>query len=114
LSPKAGDNQTLRQLLALHQKLAQAYLSPADMEKARKEIGLLEKNLQERQAAARESSAKAPETKLPRKLLISAPKGLLEQAGAGKISFEQFTKGVYMEELNFSKPNAASPASGAY
>jgi hypothetical protein len=113
LSPKGGDNHTLRELLALHQKLAQPYLSLTDLQNARKEIDRFEE-VEKRQAPQRDGSAKAAETKLPGKLMISAPKGLLEQAGAGKISFEEFKKHVTVDELNFSKSNATSPSSGAH
>jgi len=79
------------------------------MENARKEFEELEK----RPAPQRASTAKPTEARLPAKLLISASKKQLEQAGAGKLSFEEFKKGVTVDELNFSKPNAASSSSGA-
>lgn len=111
LSPMADDNDALSQLLELHRKLGQAYLSLTDLRNVRKEIDWLEKH-EKRQAPKRDNSGKPAETRLPSKLLISAPKGLLDQAGAGKISFENFKKGVAVEELNFSKGNAAPPTWG--
>ena len=41
---------------------------------------------------------------LPNKLIISAPKRLLDQVGAGKISFEEFKKGVSVHHVEYS-PN---------
>jgi hypothetical protein len=37
---------------------------------------------------------------------------LLDQAGTGKIGFEQFKKAATVNELNFSEPSVASPSSG--
>jgi hypothetical protein len=43
---------------------------------------------------------------LPSKLIISASKKLLAEVGAGKISFEDFTKGVSAEFVNFNEKPA--------
>jgi hypothetical protein len=106
LSPTASDNQTLSQLLEFHRKLS---LPGTDLEKVRGEIELLDK----RQAAQPGHSAKHAETKLPAKLLITVSKDLLEAVGAGRFSFEDFKKGVTIEELTFSKGIAASSSSGS-
>jgi hypothetical protein len=98
LSPTAGDSHTLSQLSELHKKLAQAYLALSELEKARKEIALLEE-LEKRQAPKRDRSAKPAENQLPWKLMITAPKKLLEKAGSGTISFEAFKAGVTVDEL---------------
>jgi hypothetical protein len=113
MSPKADDNHTLSQLLELYRKLDQERLSLTDLENVRKEIDLLEK-LDERQAPKRTGPAQPVEARLPGKLLISAPKGLLDQAGAGKIGFEQFKKVVTVEELEFAKSNATAGGRSNY
>jgi tetratricopeptide (TPR) repeat protein len=45
---------------------------------------------------------------LPTKLLISAPKKLLDIAGAGKITFDEFKKAATVEYLTFPPPPAAA------
>jgi hypothetical protein len=111
LSLEIGNPNTLGRLRELHQKLAQAYLSLGDVDNARKEFDELDK-LQKHQAPKRDTSARPAETKLPRKLMISAPKKLLEQAGTGKMSFEEFRKAATVDELNFSSGASASSRAG--
>ena len=98
LSPETGDS-------TLHQKLAQAYLSIGDLENARKEFDELDKR-HKRQASKVDGAAKPDEPRLPAKLIIFAPKKLLEQAGAGKISLEEFKKGATIDNLSSAKLRA--------
>lgn len=48
-----------------------------------------------------ESAKQAKKSSLPAKLIISAPKELLDQIGQGKVSFEDFKKGASVEYLTF-------------
>lgn len=86
----------------LHRKLAQCYLMQGDDEKARAEldqaIALVKK---ETEAKAKPASTAKPATTLPIKLIISAPKKLLDQAEAGKITFEEFRRQAHVETLRF-------------
>ncbi|HEV3085420.1 MAG TPA: tetratricopeptide repeat protein, partial [Gemmataceae bacterium] len=53
-------------------------------------------------------SAKTAPLPLPAKLIITAPKRLLDQVGAGKITFEEFKKAAKVEYLNFAGSQAGS------
>lgn len=107
-SSESRERNTLGLMRELHQKLAQAYLAANDLENARKEFDELDK-LHKRGAAKRDSSDRSVEGKLPAKLFISASKKLLDQAGAGKVSLEDFKKSATVEHLDFTKPKAGSP-----
>ncbi len=48
----------------------------------------------------------APGIKLPTKLIISAPKKLLDQVGNGKITLAEFQKQATFEILNFNETSA--------
>jgi hypothetical protein len=50
------------------------------------------------------TSSSAAAAALPAKLIISAPKKLLDQAGGGKLSFEEFKKAATVEYLTFAGP----------
>ena len=48
-----------------------------------------------------EASGPAQSAPLPSKLIISAPKKLLDDVASGKMSFEEFKKAVSVEYLTF-------------
>ena len=101
------DQETYRQVSI---KLAQVLLSQGEAEEAKK---LLEKALEKK---APKEVAKPPEqpqpvaTPLPAKLIISAPKKLLDQVGEGKITLEEFKKQATVDYQNFAPEK---PAAGA-
>jgi hypothetical protein len=80
---KSGDQAALAQVLDRMSSNAKEIEQKAEL--LRKEFGL------EGQAAQGEKSA---EMQLPTKLIISAPKSLLTQYGAGGMTLEEFKKGV--------------------
>lgn len=81
----------------LHRKLAQCYLMQGQDEKARAEL--------DQAVAIMKKETQAKETRnpsaLPVKLIISAPKKLLDQMKTGKITFEEFRRQAQVETLRF-------------
>lgn len=89
----------------LCRKLAQCYLmrqDPADFRNARatleEALALMEKD---KEAKNEPAPAAKPAPALPVKLIISAPKKLLDQAKEGKIAFEEFRRQAHVETLRF-------------
>ncbi|HTU90190.1 MAG TPA: tetratricopeptide repeat protein [Gemmataceae bacterium] len=89
----------------LCRKLAQCYLmrqDPADFKNAR---AVLEEAIQltekESEAKPKPAPAAKPVAALPVKLIISAPKKLLDQVKEGKITFEEFRRQASVETLRF-------------
>jgi tetratricopeptide (TPR) repeat protein len=91
-----------KQKAELRRKLAQCYLGLGEDEKARAEleraIALTKKATEAREKPAPDAK---PPAALPVKLIISAPKKLLDQAKEGKISFEDFRRQASVETLRF-------------
>src|SRR5262249_52431957 len=101
--PRASASQALRsQLIAvdLYNKLAQANLGSGDEDSALKALQQLADYARKGETVARDAwdqqhtknlaqqtARAAPAIALPTKLIISAPKKLLDQVGAGRISF---------------------------
>ena len=50
------------------------------------------------------AAAGAAAPPLPAKMIVSAPIRLLDEVGAGKITFEEFRKGATVEYLPFASP----------
>jgi hypothetical protein len=114
------DLKTHLEALELGTKLAQALLAAGRGEEAKK---LLEAQLvaSALKAAMKEADPKAeaaPKIDLPSKLIVSAPKTLLDQAGAGKITFDEFKKSASVQYVAFPTakneppPTAAPPPGG--
>ncbi len=94
-----------REAADLYRKLAQCYLTLdriAEARSALEEAARILKNAQEfAEDKAKEAAAKASAAALPVKLIISAPKKLLDQVKEGKISFEDFRRQASVETLRF-------------
>jgi hypothetical protein len=81
-------------------KLAAAYLELGQIENARKVLEKIATAKNDRPAAKPADSLKyAP----PYKLIVSAPKGLLDQIGTGKITFDEFAKKATIETVTLGK-----------
>jgi tetratricopeptide (TPR) repeat protein len=99
------DLETYRQVSV---KLAQVLLAQGDAEEAKT---LLDKALEKK---APKEVAKPPEqpqptaSPLPAKLIISAPKKLLDQVGEGKITLEEFKKQATVDYQKFAPEKSAS------
>lgn len=98
--PEKGPQAEL-ELADLYNKLAQAYLGQGNREQALKTLQFLGEHIQR---VAPAHAARSTPAALPAKLIISAPKKLLDQVGAGKIPFEEFRKAASVEYLDFSAP----------
>lgn len=99
-----GQRPDPNRLPTLYRKLAQALLSEGKDDEARQ---VLEKMLAERkkeQAAPAHPAAPAAakRTPLPAKLIITAPKKLLDAVAAGKMSLEDFQKAAGVEYVNLT------------
>jgi hypothetical protein len=85
----AGDRTYAQEVREMYRKMAQAHLAKGDVDAARKVL--------DKAAALPRQPAKpkpAGAASLPAKLILSAPKGLLDQVGAKRIGFEEFVKQV--------------------
>jgi tetratricopeptide (TPR) repeat protein len=110
----------------LHTKLAQALLAADELEQALKTFQQIthasEALVKAYQSdVARQQTQRPPLSKpgeadpaipLPLKLIISAPQKLLDQVGAGKISFEDFKKAVTVQYVGFPSSKEASTKPG--
>lgn len=89
----------------LYRKLAQTMLAQADQDGSRQSVEkarqFLESALRAEKPASPPATASVP---LHPKLILSAPKKLLDQVGAGKISFGEFQKAVTVQHVNFNPP----------
>ena len=89
---------------ALYRKLAQCYLALERIGEARSALDKAAevlKNMQEAASAQNKPAAAKPAAALPVKLIVSAPKKLLDQVKEGKISFEEFRRQATVETLKF-------------
>jgi hypothetical protein len=94
-------------------RLAQAYLGQGKSDLAIKTIQKIGEQTQRMANVPPPASAgrvKRP-VPLPARLIVSAPKKVLEQVGAGKMRFEDFRKAATVQYLNFDPP-AEKPAGG--
>jgi tetratricopeptide (TPR) repeat protein len=88
--------------VTLSRKLAQAYLKLDKIEEARAALDqALSLAKEEPDAKAKSAPAASPAVPLPVKLIISAPKKLLDQVKEGKMSFEEFRRQASVETLKF-------------
>jgi tetratricopeptide (TPR) repeat protein len=103
-------NPPAKQTASLYRKIAQADLIIEDDAAAKKALEMAAENLKQASEGPKESgsssaggSGKAPSSpRLPAKLIIAAPKRLLDQMAAGGIRFEDFRKQAGIEYLGFA------------
>ncbi len=96
--PGPGPNEAAR----LYRKMAQCFLALGQDEEAQEMVGHIH-SLRKESEDAKDKPAPAakPVPALPVKLIISAPKKLLDEAKGGKISFEEFRRRARVETLEF-------------
>lgn len=87
----------------LYRKLAENYLQLGRLEEARSHLDRVLKGRDEKKAHVNPTGGDTFSAKsaLPNKLIISASKRLLDDAGSGKISFEDFKKSVVIDYVTF-------------
>lgn len=103
-------NPPAKQAAALYRKIAQGDLMMEDDSAAKKALEMAAENLKLAGESAKNSGSKAlgglQQAKvapfLPAKLIISAPKKLLDQAAAGKIPYADFRRQATIEYFGFS------------
>jgi hypothetical protein len=101
---KANVERVKQRVRDLSTKLARALLDAGRVDEARK---ALEMETQIKVLPA--SASGTPSVPLPAKLSITATKKLLDQVGAGKISYDEFRKQVTLDYSSFAEP-APMPA----
>jgi tetratricopeptide (TPR) repeat protein len=93
-----------KQSAKLHRKLAQAYLEEGKDAEAQRALQTLAELMVRYADATKQTSpkpAETPRSPLPAKLILSAPRRLLDQVGTGQLSFEAFQKAATVEHVNF-------------
>jgi tetratricopeptide (TPR) repeat protein len=97
---KPGANEAAR----VYRKLAQCYLTMGEDDKARAALDRL-RALQKESADGRDKTGAANKRAagLPVKLIVSAPKKLLDQVGEGKIKVEDFCRQASVKTLTFGE-----------
>lgn len=88
---------------ALYRKLAQAYLALSETGKQDQSVAVRRalEYLRRLQDGKTEAAPPAAGPQLPARLTLSAPKKLLDQAGAGQMSLEEFRRTARVELLHF-------------
>jgi len=82
-------------------KLAETYLGLNQVDQARAVLDQIVAGHQKPNRPTGSASAAKPE--LPAKLIVSAPKKLLDQAGGGKMTFEEFKKAATVDSFGGEK-----------
>jgi tetratricopeptide (TPR) repeat protein len=99
-------NPSAKQSAALYRRIAQADLAMDDAAAAKKALAMADELLKENVDPSQKSSSGvgkgASSSSLPSKLIISAPKKLLDQVGAGKISYADFRRQATIDYLGLS------------
>jgi tetratricopeptide (TPR) repeat protein len=85
----------------IHRKLAEVYLGLNQVDQARASLEAADPSAQK----ANRPKTPPPSTKpeLPAKLIVSAPKKLLDQVGGGKMTFEEFKKAATVDSFGGEK-----------
>lgn len=101
----ARDVQAELGLADLYTKLAQAYVALGKKDLATQTLRSLAELALRASAPEKPATPPAPTPQpLPAKLIITAPKPLLDLAGAGKVTFEEFKKAATVEYHDFAPP----------
>jgi len=103
-----------KQAADLYRKIAQVDLVLEDVAAAKKALEMADQNLKEAAEPAKGSGPGKPNSPptLPSKLIISAPKGLLDQAAAGKIPYADFRRQATIDYFAFSSSTQPAPRAG--
>jgi tetratricopeptide (TPR) repeat protein len=94
--------QGTKELAVLWQKMAKALLAKGDARGARQALDYALKSASGKTVGDPKITGLKSSALLPAKLIISAPKKVLDQVGSGKITFEAFAKAATVDYLTFS------------
>jgi hypothetical protein len=94
----------------IYRKIAQADLQIEDLAAAKKALDMAAENLKQAGEPVKNSSSprdgsalgSGPTNTLPAKLIISAPKGLLDQVASGKIPYADFRRQATIDYFGLS------------
>lgn len=92
-------NPGVKQKASLHRKLAQAHLAQDQLDQAREELDLAAALLKKGPSTKMPPPAPRIPLALPTKLIVSAQKKLLLQAGEDKLTEEQFAAQAHVERI---------------
>jgi hypothetical protein len=110
----AMELKTLLASVEVANKLAQLYTAKGDNTRGLKFLEVARRSAQWAEERAGQGKAgPAAGVPLPSRLVVSAPKKILDQVGAGKMSFEEFRKAAAVEYLTFPPPDKAGPKPAA-
>ncbi len=93
--------KTLLAMVEAANKLAQVYTAQGNNERALHFLKIAGRAAGWAEEAAQGKPVAAGTMPLPSRLVVSAPKKILDQVGAGKMSFEEFRKAAAVEYLTF-------------
>jgi hypothetical protein len=93
--------KTLLGMVEAANKLAQVYTTQGNNERALHFLKIASRAAGLAEEAAQGKPVAAGTVPLPSRRMISAPKKILDQVGAGKMSFEEFRKAATVEYLTF-------------
>jgi hypothetical protein len=97
------NNADAQHAAAMYLKIAQLYLSSENEAEARKAMDQARELLAKAGADKKQTpKPKKAESPLPSRLIITVPKELLDRAGTGRISLEEFKKAATVEYLPFA------------
>jgi hypothetical protein len=92
------DAELERELVVTAAKLIQLYTAQGKQEEVQKMLKTLDGHVKRTKTETSDKSSETPaKVELPAKLVISAPKKLLEVVGSGKITFEEFRKNATVD-----------------
>jgi hypothetical protein len=101
--------KTLLASVEVANKLAQVYTTQGDSEKALKYLEVARRSAQWAEERAQGKPATAGGVPLPSRLVLSAPKKILDQVAAAKMTFEEFRKAAAVEYLTFPAADKTDP-----
>jgi tetratricopeptide (TPR) repeat protein len=89
----------------IYRKLAQAFLALGEKESNENMLSRAAQYLSQAQTLKQKirSGTETAGIPLPSRIIITAPKPLLDKVGGGKISFDEFKKAVTVQRLDFEK-----------
>lgn len=98
------DSATDLEVIEVTTKLARALVAQGKADETEKVVRALGKLTDRLASGQHPGKPAANEIALPAKLIVSAPKKLLDQVGSGKMTFDEFRKAASVEHLTFDKP----------
>jgi hypothetical protein len=112
--PQTSDSAARLELIEVATKMARSLIAQGKTQEAEnivKSIIKMTDQLATTQQGDKPAQDK-PAMPLPGKLIITVPKKVLDQAGTGKMSFDEFRKAATVDHFTFDKPATEKPKGG--